>query len=277
VSISLTVDLISDFNSSRHAQVTSPQTMYEIRMQLHSVSTGLFHPQAEQPIISVVVTPWQRPAIGIEIVGDNLVLILTHYGHPAIPDDQVFVYQWKTGNLKMVSDSQLASVPLHCTFVRASPLHSTRMLDSSFSLQTFFYCRMRMLSDWNTGRFLQIMYMSRHLDHSLPFLSRGSREMAYISIFRAVQTPIRRRLSFIAQNHFMPIRIMQLLSLASLSTSQMIILKWFNSLVIIIVSPYLSIAALSFSVWIDIPLLSHMQETRLLSHTLNGVHLYVVG
>ena len=223
--LSLTVDLIGDFNLSRHAQVTSLQTMYEIRMQLHSVSTGLFHPQAEQPIISVVVTPWQRPAIGIEIVGDNLVLILTHYGHPAAPDDQVFIYQWKTGNLKMVSDSQLASVPLYLTFVGVSPLHSTHMLASSFSLQTFFYSRMRMLSDLNTGRFLQITYMSRHLDHSLLFPSRGSREVAYISIYRAAQTPIPRQPSVIAQNHFMPIRIMQLLSLTSLSTSQMIILE----------------------------------------------------
>jgi len=43
------------------------------------VSTGLFHSQAEQPIISAVVTPRQHPAIGIEVVGDNSVLILTSY------------------------------------------------------------------------------------------------------------------------------------------------------------------------------------------------------
>lgn len=223
--LSLTTNLISNFNQLRHAQVIGPQTMYEIRMQLHSVSTGLFHPQAEQPIISVVVTPWQRPAIGIEIVGENLVLILTHYGHPAVPDDQVFIYKWKTGNLKMVSVPQPASVLLYLMFVRASPLGITRMLASSSSLQRFFYSRMRMLSDLNTGRFLQITYRSCHLDHSLLFPSRGSREVAYISIYRAAQTPIRRRLSVIARNHFMPIRIIQLLSLPSLSTSQMIILE----------------------------------------------------
>ncbi len=47
-------------------------------------------------------TKWERPAVGIEIVGDNLVLILAYYDNPHKPDDQVFVYEWKTGRMKMV-------------------------------------------------------------------------------------------------------------------------------------------------------------------------------
>ena len=167
------------------------------------MSTSLFHPQAEQPIISAVVTLRQRPAIGIEVVGDNSVLILTSY------DTQLSLMTKSsfTRNLKMVSDSQPASVPLYLSFVRASPPRSTRMLASSFSLQTFFYSRMRMLSDWNTGRFLQITSPRPSFALSRPRFKGGG-------IYYAAQTPIRHRFSVIARNHFMPIHIMPDLSFA---------------------------------------------------------------
>ena len=148
--------------------------MYETQIQLHSVSTGLFHPEAEQPIISVVTTPCRlRPAViemlgddlelsaaATGIVGDHLVLILTYTssmneGHP---DDQVFIYKWKTGELKMVRDLQPASAP-YLMLVRASLRHSVHILISSFSLQTLFYSRTRLPNNLNTGRFLRMMYM----------------------------------------------------------------------------------------------------------------------
>lgn len=75
---------------------------HEIRLYLFQVSTGKLHLEAQQPIISVMNTRWEKPAVGIEIVGDNLVLILAYYEHPHKPDDQVFVYEWRTGKLKMV-------------------------------------------------------------------------------------------------------------------------------------------------------------------------------
>ena len=134
--------------------------MYETQIQLHSVSTGLFHPEAEQPIISVVTTPCRlRPAV-IAMLGDHLVLILTYTysmneGHP---DDQVFIYKWKTGELKMVRDLQPASAP-YLMLVRASLRHSVHILISSFSLQTLFYSRTRLPNNLNTGRFLRMMYM----------------------------------------------------------------------------------------------------------------------
>ncbi|KXN81081.1 hypothetical protein AN958_06125 [Leucoagaricus sp. SymC.cos] len=76
---------------------------HEIRLALHQVSTGQLHPEAQKPIIRVVTTRWERPAVGIEVVGDNLVLILAYYEHPSKPDDQVFVYNWKTAKLKMAT------------------------------------------------------------------------------------------------------------------------------------------------------------------------------
>ncbi len=77
-------------------------TSYLIQLHLHQASTGNLHPEAKHPVITVTHTRWERPAVGIEIVGDNLVLILAYKQNPYKPDDQVFVYEWKTGRMKMV-------------------------------------------------------------------------------------------------------------------------------------------------------------------------------
>jgi hypothetical protein len=45
---------------------------------------------------------WNRPAVGIEIVGNNLVLIITYGVSRRPPDDHMFIYDWKSGVLKMV-------------------------------------------------------------------------------------------------------------------------------------------------------------------------------
>lgn len=77
-------------------------TRYDIEIQLHEFSTGRPHPDAKDHTIKVITSRWEKPALGIEIVGDNLVLILTFYNNPMRPDDQIFVYEWKTGVLKTV-------------------------------------------------------------------------------------------------------------------------------------------------------------------------------
>ncbi|TFK29473.1 hypothetical protein FA15DRAFT_582146 [Coprinopsis marcescibilis] len=74
---------------------------FGIEMHLLQFSTGEPHPEAQQHRILVRKDPSPAPAIGIEIVGDNLVLILTHHRSRQRPDDHVFVYEWKTGKLKM--------------------------------------------------------------------------------------------------------------------------------------------------------------------------------
>ena len=261
--------LIRDLISSRHAQTPN---MYEIQLQLHSVSTGLFHPEAKQPIISVVAMPWQQPAAGIEIVGDNLVLILTYYTHEGHPDDQVFIYKWKTRDLKMVRDLQPASAP-YLMLVRASLRHSVRILVFSFLPQTLSYSQTQIPSNLNTGRFLRIMHMWSRLDRSLLFLSRSSKKLQCMIVYRAAQTPTLHRLTTIVRDHFTPIHTMQSLSSASPFTSIVLVVVVMTR----IISSYLSIAALSSSVWIDTRLVSHMTETHNPFRTLNGVNQYVDG
>ena len=87
-------------------------------------------------------------------------------------------------------------------------------------------------------------------------------------VYRAAPTPTLRRLSAIVQDRFMLIHTMPLLSSAYLF-AEMVVTG--------INTSYLSIAALSSSVWTDIRLVSHVTETRNPFHTLNGVNQYVVG
>lgn len=49
-------------------------------------------------------SPWQKPAVGIEIVGDHLVLILS-FNNGQRPDDRVYIYDWINDVLKMVSST----------------------------------------------------------------------------------------------------------------------------------------------------------------------------
>lgn len=49
-----------------------------------------------------MLAEWNRPAAGIEIVGNNLVLILAYGESRDAPDDHIFIYDWKSGVLKMV-------------------------------------------------------------------------------------------------------------------------------------------------------------------------------
>ncbi|KAF8889542.1 hypothetical protein CPB84DRAFT_1849340 [Gymnopilus junonius] len=83
-------------------------TENDIDLVLLQFSTGLPHPAlaasqgtSNRYIRRVMSSPvgWQPPAVGIEIVGEHLVLVL-HY-HSASTEDRVYVWEWKTGVLKM--------------------------------------------------------------------------------------------------------------------------------------------------------------------------------
>lgn len=121
-------------------------------MHLYQVSTGKLHPDAQRPVISVMQTEWERPAVGIEIVGNNLVLILAYHDNPHKPDDCVFVYEWKSGTLKMVC----GPLPIaHLTYIpprpSGPPIIPTRA--SSFSLKILSCFPTRILVHWSTGVF----------------------------------------------------------------------------------------------------------------------------
>jgi hypothetical protein len=76
-------------------------TTFDIELQLLEFSTGNPHPHAHEHRIFVMNTEWQKPSVGIEIVGDNLVLILSQTNGWR-PDNYIFIYEWKTGALKVV-------------------------------------------------------------------------------------------------------------------------------------------------------------------------------
>jgi hypothetical protein len=88
-------------------QFRTPQgetsSMHNIEILLLKFSTGEPHPQARLSRLFVEESRGYRPAIGIEIVGDNLALITSHYDNPFDPDDDLYVFDWKTGVLKLVS------------------------------------------------------------------------------------------------------------------------------------------------------------------------------
>ncbi|KIM37681.1 hypothetical protein M413DRAFT_448215 [Hebeloma cylindrosporum] len=92
-------DLIVNVVTEPHLNVGSPTT-YDIEIQFIEFSTGNPHPLAREHRIFVMNTEWEKPSIVIEIVGENLVLILSHTNGWR-PDNRIFIYEWKTGLLKV--------------------------------------------------------------------------------------------------------------------------------------------------------------------------------
>ncbi|TFK41206.1 hypothetical protein BDQ12DRAFT_679076 [Crucibulum laeve] len=91
-------DLIAVVTTS---PVTASPPSHNIELEFREFSTGQWHSLAQKPRLLVTNSRWERPAIGIEIVGEYLVLIITHSNNPWRPDSQFFVYEWKTGTLKL--------------------------------------------------------------------------------------------------------------------------------------------------------------------------------
>ncbi|KAJ7481665.1 hypothetical protein FB451DRAFT_1236783 [Mycena latifolia] len=82
-----------------------------INLELQTMSTGLPHPQA-QGTIEVRTSSWGRPNVILEVVGDYLVFVewyrLSRIGEQRemLPDDHVYVYEWRTGKLRMKLDAE---------------------------------------------------------------------------------------------------------------------------------------------------------------------------
>ena len=76
-------------------------TTYDIEIQFIEFSTGNPHPHAREYRIFIMNTEWEKPSIGMEIVGENLVLVISHTNGWR-PHNRIFIYEWKTGVLKVV-------------------------------------------------------------------------------------------------------------------------------------------------------------------------------
>ncbi|KAF8888711.1 hypothetical protein CPB84DRAFT_1849531 [Gymnopilus junonius] len=93
----LIVIVTSTVVQQQHAAL---RPLYKIELQFVQFSTGKPHPDARESRIHVMNSQWEKPAVGIEIVGDHLVLILCFYNAQR-PEDRVYIYEWKTNTLKV--------------------------------------------------------------------------------------------------------------------------------------------------------------------------------
>ncbi|KAG6840243.1 hypothetical protein C0991_007991 [Blastosporella zonata] len=94
-------DLIAVLTFTPHPSI-SEKFLIEIR--LLQFSTGKPHPLAREPVLFVRETnSWTRPSILMEIVGNHLVLVLTHVRVMQFVQgrDRMYVFEWKTGTVKL--------------------------------------------------------------------------------------------------------------------------------------------------------------------------------
>ncbi|KAF9449342.1 hypothetical protein P691DRAFT_791217 [Macrolepiota fuliginosa MF-IS2] len=85
-----------------HTNVAEPYTIHEVQVHLNQSSTGEPHPDAQGAIFFETREPFEEPRFAMECTGDNLLLVLRdEAGTITKPDGQVYVYEWKTGRLKM--------------------------------------------------------------------------------------------------------------------------------------------------------------------------------
>ncbi|KAG6919370.1 hypothetical protein DXG01_006919 [Tephrocybe rancida] len=81
---------------------------FVLEIRLFQFSTGKPHPLARTPVQFVHDTSRPEIATLIEIVGDYLVLVITHTVHHLLVRDCMYVFQWKTGTVTMnVSESKI--------------------------------------------------------------------------------------------------------------------------------------------------------------------------
>ncbi|KAF9459891.1 hypothetical protein BDZ94DRAFT_985969 [Collybia nuda] len=74
---------------------------FKIEIKLLEVSSGEPHPCAQYPEFPVTDSPGLLPEVSVEVVGDNLALVVTNRQHEDRPEDHFYIYEWKTGKLKM--------------------------------------------------------------------------------------------------------------------------------------------------------------------------------
>ncbi|KAF9448675.1 hypothetical protein P691DRAFT_775215 [Macrolepiota fuliginosa MF-IS2] len=85
-----------------HKGAAKPTTIHDIRVHLNQLSTGEPHPDVRCTTISFETREeFETPMVTMRCAGDNMVLVLQDRGESNEPDDQVLVYEWKTGELKL--------------------------------------------------------------------------------------------------------------------------------------------------------------------------------
>ena len=113
-------------------------TTYDIEIQFIEFSTGNPHPHAREHRLLVMNTEWEKPSVGIEIVGENLVLILSHTNEWR-PDNRIFIYEWKTGVLKVVRVHLTFFLALVSTEINRASKHHAKVIRASYSSRNPLY------------------------------------------------------------------------------------------------------------------------------------------
>ncbi|KAF9443465.1 hypothetical protein P691DRAFT_412782 [Macrolepiota fuliginosa MF-IS2] len=86
-----------------------PHTIYEVQVHLNQLSTGGPHPDAQRAISFKTREEFGRPWAAVECVGDNLLLVLIDVMEEHRPDNQVYAYDWKTGERKLEINAPFGS------------------------------------------------------------------------------------------------------------------------------------------------------------------------
>ncbi|KAF9448683.1 hypothetical protein P691DRAFT_704507 [Macrolepiota fuliginosa MF-IS2] len=85
-----------------YMSVAEPRTVHEVQIHLKRLSTGGPHPDVQRATISFEThAEFGTPYIFVECAGDNLLLVLLDYSVTLKPEDEVYVYEWKTGEPKL--------------------------------------------------------------------------------------------------------------------------------------------------------------------------------
>jgi len=133
------MSLISFFllDSEPHINIGAATT-YDVEIHFIEFSTGNPHPHAREHRIFVMSTEWKKPSVGIEIVGENLVLILSHT-NAWKPDNRIFIYEWKTGVLKVVRVPLTFFLVLVSTEINRASKHPTKAIQALYSSRNPLY------------------------------------------------------------------------------------------------------------------------------------------
>ncbi|KAF9445403.1 hypothetical protein P691DRAFT_271106 [Macrolepiota fuliginosa MF-IS2] len=85
-----------------YTSATGPSTGHEIQVHLNQLSTGEPHPDARRTVITFETEGnFGKPRVELGCAGDYLLMILTDVAPRNKPDEQVYVCEWKTGELKL--------------------------------------------------------------------------------------------------------------------------------------------------------------------------------
>ncbi|KAF9448585.1 hypothetical protein P691DRAFT_800519 [Macrolepiota fuliginosa MF-IS2] len=87
--------------TARRRNVLTNAAIHEVCIRLNRSSTGQPHSDAHGVISFETHGEFGQPWAAAECIGDNLVLILRDNLSGYTPDDEVYVFEWKTGKLKM--------------------------------------------------------------------------------------------------------------------------------------------------------------------------------